>query len=237
MHSRTIAFLIAWLSLPSVALAGMGSPLLKDVAQTLRLTDSVRACLEAISLFVVVLLISALMVRWLWNGLARDFARLPRLTYGKSLAVVSLWGLMFLVVLTLIATARELMTPGAWEKVGLLYRVNAETPAPHDPEHTAERKQQLQQLHSALLTYAAQHDGRFPAAEDPVVAASLWDVPGGGGMRYVYVSGLTVQGPAAILVAEPGLFGDDRFVLRTNGEIALVPSAGLRKQFSEEKKP
>jgi hypothetical protein len=47
---------------------------------------------EAISFFLVVLLLSALLVQWLWNRLARDFPKLPRLGFGKSLGVVFLWG-------------------------------------------------------------------------------------------------------------------------------------------------
>jgi hypothetical protein len=188
--------------------------------------------------FVVVLLASAVVIRWLWNGIAKDLPRLPRLSYGKSLAVVVLWGLLFLVVLTLIATTRELMTPGAWEKVGILYRVNATPqPPPVDYEYMAQRKQQLQKLYAALLHDAAQHDGHFAASTELVGTASLWDVPGAGGMRYAYVAGRQVQGPVAILVYEPEVLGGDRLVLRTNGEIALVPSAELRKQLAGEKKP
>ena len=80
---------------------------------------------EAISFFIVVLLLSPLAVRWLWNTVARDFPRLPRITYGKSLGLVVIWGLLFVVVLTMIAAARELMTPGSWQKQGLLYKLPA----------------------------------------------------------------------------------------------------------------
>ncbi len=58
---------------------------------------------EAISFFLAALLVSAFAVRWLWNRLAKDFAWLPRLSVGTSLAVVAVWGLLFLVVLTMIA--------------------------------------------------------------------------------------------------------------------------------------
>ena len=52
-----------------------------------------------------------------------DFTRLPRLSYSKALAMVVLWGLLFVVVLTMISGARELMTPGAWKKNGITYSV------------------------------------------------------------------------------------------------------------------
>ncbi len=32
-----------------------------------------------------------------------------------------IWGLLFVLVLTMISGARELMTPGAWEKEGFTY--------------------------------------------------------------------------------------------------------------------
>jgi hypothetical protein len=78
--------------------------------------------MEAISFFLLVLLLAPLAARWLWNSLGRDFPRLPRIGYGKSLVLVAIWGLLSLVVLTMIATTREMMTPGSWRKQGLLYR-------------------------------------------------------------------------------------------------------------------
>ena len=87
------------------------------------LTDIAKARLDTISFFLVLLLVIALLVKFLWNYLARDFSRMPRLTYRKALAAVTLWGLVFLIVLTMISGARELMTPGAWEKQGATYKL------------------------------------------------------------------------------------------------------------------
>src|SRR5262245_27441849 len=98
----------------------MPSPQLSDVA-AMRL--------EAISFFAAVFLLATKVVQWLWNGLRADFPRLPRLSYGRALGLVALWGLLFVVVLTMISGARELMTPGAWEKVGLTYKL---APKPDD---------------------------------------------------------------------------------------------------------
>jgi len=80
------------------------------------LTDLARFRLHTISLFIVVLLVCAALVQLLWNHLRADFARLPRLTYGKAIGFVVLWGLLFVIVLAMISGARELMTPAAWEK-------------------------------------------------------------------------------------------------------------------------
>jgi len=99
------------------AYAGMPAPYV--------LTDIARMRLEAISFFLLVLLLSAAVIRWLWNSLRPSFPRLPKLNYWRALALVVLWGLLFVVVLTMISGARELMTPGAWEKHGPIYRLKA----------------------------------------------------------------------------------------------------------------
>jgi hypothetical protein len=83
----------------------------------------VEARLQTISFFIAVFLAAAGIVRLLWNALAKDFSRLPRLTYMKALALVFLWGMLFLFVLTMISGARELMTPGAWEPNGATYKL------------------------------------------------------------------------------------------------------------------
>lgn len=87
------------------------------------LTDLAKARLDTISFFLVLVLVLALLVKFLWNYLARDFSKLPRMTYPKALVAVTLWGLLFLLVLTMISGARELMTPGAWEKQGATYKL------------------------------------------------------------------------------------------------------------------
>src|SRR5829696_7702497 len=98
------------------------------------LTDAASLRLQSISFFLVVFLLSALVIRWIWNALTTDFPRLPRLSYPKALGLVALWGLLFLLVLTMISGARELMTPGAWKKQGLTYTLADQEPAPPDVE-------------------------------------------------------------------------------------------------------
>jgi hypothetical protein len=119
--------------LPTAAWAGMPSLVPDESTRRLVLNDSGWIRYEAISFFLMVLLLSALAVRWLWNSLTADFPKLPRLTYLRSLGVVMAWGLLFLVVLTLIAGTREMMMPGVWEKQGLLYRIPSERPAAQPP--------------------------------------------------------------------------------------------------------
>ena len=134
MTSRTASLLIAAslvLGRADDARAGMPSIVLTDLA---------RMRLQTISFFLLGILASGWVVQRIWNALGRDFPRLPRLGYGKALGLVALWGLLFVLVLTMISGARELMTPGAWEKDGLTYKLaEDDRPAPVDP-HEAERR-------------------------------------------------------------------------------------------------
>src|SRR6185503_10705550 len=108
-----IAFVVLVLVASDEAFAGMAGPVsLREVAK-LRL--------QSLSFFLMVLLVSAAVIRLIWNSLRKDFVRLPHLSYFKSLGLVLLWGLMFVLVLAMISGARELLTPGAWEKNGATY--------------------------------------------------------------------------------------------------------------------
>ena len=112
-----LATLLTLLTGALPAHAGMPSITLSDIA---------KARADTISFFLILLLALSLLVKLLWNYLAKDFPKLPRMTYPKALAAVTLWGLIFLLVLTMISGARELMTPGAWEKQGATYKLKDE---------------------------------------------------------------------------------------------------------------
>lgn len=208
-----VSVLVA-LARPEAAFAGM---------PTVRLNDVARMRFETISFFVVALLLSALVVMLLWNRLARDFITLPRIGYLSALGLVVIWGLLFTLVLTMISGARELMTPGAWEKQGFTYRL-AEPPKP-EPEQSLDRvrHEKLEGLRSALWLCAEAHGGRFPAD----VAASglpsqVWETPDASGMRYVYVGGQVAGRGKAPLAYEPELYGPRRLVLLTSGEVCFM---------------
>lgn len=111
---RVGAWTAVFMTLPTAAEAGMPSVGLSDFA---------RMRVETASFFLVGLLISAAIVMWCWNTLARDFPRLPRLRYRGAVGLVTLWGLLFVIVLTMISGARELMTPGAWVRQGMTYKL------------------------------------------------------------------------------------------------------------------
>jgi hypothetical protein len=108
-----LSLLLAW---PTAAWAGMSPPPV--------LTEVARARLQSLSFFLVLFFVAAGVVMLLWNALRRDWTWMPRLTYRKALGVVALWGLLFVLVLAMISGARELLTPGAWERSGAQYRLS-----------------------------------------------------------------------------------------------------------------
>ncbi len=133
-----------WLCSPAAAWAGMGAVTLSDIARFLTLSNLAKFRLDAISFFLVTLLGCAWIVQRIWNSLSNDFPKLPRLSYFRALGLIGLWGLLFTLVLTMISGARELMTPGAWEKKGFTYQLvrdpPAEAPATEAPPPSPEAK-------------------------------------------------------------------------------------------------
>ena len=160
-----------------------------------------------------------LAVQRIWNRLGLDFERLPRLSYRGALAFVVLWGLAFHLVLTMISGARELMTPGAWERDGATYMLGDVRASELDQLLLA-RRQQLERLRAALWQYAERNDGRFPPDDfGPEIAPNLWTVVDASRLHYVYVSGSRADQPRTPLAFEPGIYGGERLTLFTTGEI------------------
>ncbi len=203
------------LLVPALAFAGMPS---------VSLTDIVRWRLSSISFFLALFLAVTFAVKALWNRLQRDVPRLPRLRFGSALALVFLWGLGFQLVLSMIAGGRELMTPGAWERTGVTHRLKTLPPA--DKELLLEaRRQRLEELRVALWTYAEAHGREFPPDDfGPGVPEERWRVLGTSGMHFIYVGGGSkVDAPSRPLAYEPGLFGRERWVLFSDGDVRLMP--------------
>ena len=231
----TFAVAALLLGLPAVAHAGMPS---------INLTDLGRMRLSALSFFLVGFLLSSFGIQRLWNRLRQDFPRLPRLTFKAATGVVFLWGMLFVLVLTMISGARELMTPGAWEKQGATYKLAeaddaAEEPGP-DPNETLllRREQKLQKLHSALLLYSAHHDGRFPSDDETdAVAPDTWMLPDRLGTRYLYVPGRSVNNLSGILAYEPQVYDGGQLVLSTDGRVRLSSADELRQALDSGSQP
>lgn len=115
--------------LPGPASAGMPDTSLYDIAKVVTLSEHAEWRLQGISFFLMGVLLSALALKFLWNHLAKDFKFLPVMSYPKALGAVVLWGLLFILVLTMISGARELMTPGAWKKQGSTYTLSDTAPS------------------------------------------------------------------------------------------------------------
>lgn len=211
---------VAVLGAPGVVLAGMPSWTLTDVA-------AVR--FETISFFALVLLLCAWAVQGLWNGLRREFAWMPRLTYGRALGVVGLWGMLFLLILTMIAGARELMTPGAWEKDGAIYRLTKQ-------DAGAERQGRMAALKELLWAYADGHGGALPA-DDKVaeVPARAWETTDLTRARYVYVPGRKAGLGADVVAYEPDVTRGPRLVLLSDGGIRPMTETELRAALGSGK--
>ena len=200
-------------SLAQAALAGMPSVSLSEVA-------AVR--LQTISFFLVGFFISSAIILAVWNSLAKDFPRLPRLTFGKACGVVFLWGLLFVVVLTMISGARELMTPGAWKKNGATYKlrdaeVREQNRSLAEEQMLATRREWLSRLGESLVRDAREHDGRFPESLGSAgINYGQCRVPDGSGLQYVYVPEQSTANPSAIVAYEPIFYNGDPLVLLTN---------------------
>lgn len=189
------------------------SPLMAGMPIVL-VSDLWQMRLQSISFFLVVLLLCALGVKLLWNYLGRDFTALPRLTYLRSLSLVILLGLLFMVVLTMISGARELMTPGAWTKQGATYALSS--PALSE----AVRQERLTRLRDALFQYADQHGTKLPPHDlAPEIPDVIWWLDEAKTQRYVYIAG-GIRGEAERPIAyEPLQPGDKRLVLMGDGTI------------------
>lgn len=224
--------LILVVALAVPALAGMPALLPDDLPTRLRLHDSAAERLTAISFFLGGIFLSAIAVCFLWNYLQRDFTWLPRLTVTKSLALVVLWGLLFVIVLTMISGARELMTPGAWKKQGFTYKLAQ--PAEHDSareafplDETAKRRERLASIRTSLWLWAGAHDGQLPASlEESDIDATDW----------IYLPGRSLNGSPQVLVCERELTGQSLLALRTDGEIVEL-AADEAARLSEEPRP
>jgi hypothetical protein len=235
-----LPWVLLWFYLVPVspATAGMPAPLPTDPERFFRLNETPLMRFQAISFFLLGLLLSAAAIQWLWNYLRRDFSRLPRLTYGKAVAGVLLWGLLFILVLAMISGARELMTPGAWKKRGFTYKLAADSGQPPGESPAQLRERQLEHLRTALWNFAAAHHGRFPSRpEVKVIPRKMWVIPGAAGMRFLYVPGQSVQGAPALLVYEPELAPHARLVLQTDGDITRMESKEIDHLRKAEARP
>lgn len=198
---------------------------------SVNLTELAELRLQTISFFLVALLLVAWAIKFLWNSVARGPAKLPVIGYGAALSATIVWGLLFVLVLTMISGARELLTPGAWKKNGLTYELDEESQQESDSEEAEnsaaaisvqQRWVRLQRLKASLWMAAMANGGQFPASEsDSPLSASQWVQPGFEDVRYEYRGGQRISGARQPLVLEQPVYDDGRLVLATDGHIEI----------------
>lgn len=221
-HRRWIA---AFSLLAGSAQAGMTSFSLTEVAA---------ARLDAISFFLLAFALSALLLRWAWNMLARDFAWMPKLGYRQAFAVLVVSGLFVHVALSLIAGARELMTPGAWVRTGATHRLATPERAPSVWLESG-RRMALERLRDELWAYAAAHEGKTPANQaDPAIPAAVWAGVHPTGEPLAYVPGHGIANGEWLLAYEPDAYGPTRFALLTSGEVIRLPAKELAERIQRD---
>lgn len=191
------------------------------------LTDVAAARIDALSFFLFTYLGISWVVKLIWNQLGKSFEILPRLKYREALGVVFVTGLLFYVVLTMISGARELLTPGAWEKQGSGYRLRGGETAALSKE---ERKRALSKLKEAIWDHAKTSGGKAPSGPfGGEVAAELWRFGDGG--LYALVPGVKPGGGREVMVYEPSMAGGRRFVLLADGSIEDRAEGDLKREL------
>lgn len=172
--------------------------------------------LQALSFFIVLLLVLSWGLKRLWNGLRAAFPSWPILTFRWALGLLILFGLLIHVVLTMIAGARELMTPAAWEKDETRYRLRA---IPGNEGVTRNlRLISVEEIKERIWNYALDHKGEVP--DGPFggeIPWKEWRVPSGG--VYCYIARSSIGGGRDLLLYEPAEAGSKRFVLLRDGSI------------------
>lgn len=212
--------LACWAASIGAAQAGM---------TVITLTDVAKARLDALSFFIAGYFLISWLVKLVWNHLAKTLTVLPRLDYSRALALVFLSGLMFYVVLTMISGARELLTPGAWQKQGAGYRLREEGLPEISKE---ERKAAITTLRDEIWKYAKNHDGKAPSSPfDAGVELKYWKFMGGG--LYCLMPDVRPGVGRSILVYEPSTAGGRRFLIWSDGTIEDRDEGVLAKEIAE----
>ena len=180
------------------------------------------------------LVVSTLLVRFFWGLLVRE-TEWPKPTLVKSFAATFLGGLLFFLVLVMIAGSRELFSPGAWQPDGILYKLASHQDTGPDTTDAVSvsvtilsdialaRRQSLEPLRDHLRRAAESDDGLptiIPQGASPQ-AADLWVIPFSSGVRYEYHP-QPDDGPW-LVVEPPYIEGQRHAIERATWEIVEVP--------------
>lgn len=195
------------------------------------LTDIAQARLEVISFFLFAYFVLSWVYQRLWNSLARDLPRLPRLSYRGAVSALAVCGLFAYVVLTMISGARELLTPGAWARVGAMYEIREPERDPK-PWLDSARRESLERVRAALWKYAEEHGDALPASrKEAGFPPGTWRSIDPNGLSLIYLPGAKRDVGHEILVYEPGPFGATRWVLLSDGQIVRMKAEELAERL------
>ena len=170
----------------------------------------------------VVLVVVAIPVKHCWNLTLSEYGVKP-LSYRKAVGVTFLGGMLFLLILVMIAGSRELFSPGAWVPDGILSKTvyselkEKANPANVDPDLVQLRRIAIMKLGDALRKYAKEHDGKLPESAEQSDFQPLWDIPFAAGIRYEYFPSETSADKP--LLREPDLLHDAIFSLNRQFEL------------------
>ena len=218
---RALAAPFVWLLAVANAWAGM---------TVVTLTNVAAARIDALSFFIVTYLIVSWAMKLIWNQLAKSFNSLPVLQYREALGFVFVTGLLFYVVLTMISGARELLTPGAWEKQGTGYRLRDGEVVGLSKE---QRRKAMGELKAAIWDFAKTSGGKAPSGPfGGEVAAELWNHGDGG--FYALVPGVEPGGGREVMIYEPSTAGGRRFVLLADGSIEDKAEGDLKRELDRK---
>lgn len=208
-------------------LAGMPSPVLV-------FTELGKRRAEELSFFVFTFLVCGFLVKLLWNYVVAGVAWAPQLTYAKALGALSLWGLVMVVVLSLVSGARELMTPAAWEPNGATHRLAKQKDESPATSQQSERKTRIEKVRFALWDFAAKHQGELPTIEQwNELPAETRACEPSETILYRYEPGATIGSETKVIVFEPRWY-DDQYLLYGDGSIAVQTTISMAENKGEE---
>jgi hypothetical protein len=197
---------------------------------TVTLTDVAKLRLSTISFFLMLYMGCSFVIYRIWNALQVDFPQIPRLSFRRALGLIFLLGMAFHLILVMISGTRELMTPEAWEKAGIVH-----TTAPDMfRQFQRSREYKLTILRDALWEFAEHHQGLFPENQFiPEISKTAWFVSTGD-LVYVYIGGLSLTSPRSLLAYEPDSFGQYRMALFTDGKVEYLSIQEIQRIMKEE---
>ena len=202
------------------------------------LTYSGSQRIAAISFCLLVVLVAALGLRAIWNGVGRDVAGFPRLSRLQALSLIGLAGLVVWPALVLTSTEGEgeATVPAGWQprgwgedRAGPSGDTGVSPPPPLPGlDEKAGRRERLARLKESLWKYARDHGGQFPPSRvASEISDRTWETGDSSRMPYLYIPGSRVDEGSAVVALEPGIYATGRLALLSDGTIGELPLTAI----------